>query len=139
MPSVGDIRLQIRCKSAKLVTHKEASMESLEKTEKMDEQPKTSGGKSGGGARKSSENSRAGLSSEKYLLCKLGETIQKKRLQFGLSQEQLCVLTDMNRTYLSDIERGVSNASFLVLWKIATALKLELWEVLKDIDLSQPN
>jgi XRE family transcriptional regulator, regulator of sulfur utilization len=71
---------------------------------------------------------------EKFLLCRLGETIQKKRLESGLSQEQLCALTDMNRTYLSDIERGVSNASFLVLWKISTALKLDLWEILKDIN-----
>jgi ribosome-binding protein aMBF1 (putative translation factor) len=74
---------------------------------------------------------------EKFLLCRLGETIQKKRLESGLSQEQLCVLTEMNRTYLSDIERGVSNASFLVLFKIAKALKLELWQVLKDVDLSE--
>jgi len=71
---------------------------------------------------------------DKILLCRLGEIIQKRRQQFGFSQEQLCVVTDMNRTYLSDIERGVSNPSFLVLWKLSVALKVELWEILKELD-----
>ena len=32
----------------------------------------------------------------------------------------------------SDIERGVSNPSFLVLWKLSVALKVELWKFSKS-------
>jgi ribosome-binding protein aMBF1 (putative translation factor) len=74
---------------------------------------------------------------DKLLLSRLGELIQKRRQQIGFSQEQLCAVTEMNRTYLSDIERGVSNPSFLVLWKLSLALKLELWELLKELNSSQ--
>jgi transcriptional regulator with XRE-family HTH domain len=76
------------------------------------------------------------LSHDKFLLARLGETIQKRRAEIGLSQEQVCGHTEMNRTYLSDIERGVSNPSFLVLWKLASALKVELWQLLQLVDLS---
>ena len=74
------------------------------------------------------------IPAERQLLLRLGETIQKKRLSMGLSQEQVCSIMNMNRTYLSDVERGVSNPSFLVLWRIAFALKLELWQIIKDAD-----
>jgi hypothetical protein len=43
-------------------------MESQEKIKRMDEQSKTSGGKSGGGASKAGDSSPAALTSEKYLL-----------------------------------------------------------------------
>jgi len=110
-------------------------MASRENTVNMEEEQDKSGGKRSAAKMQGS----AGLTQEveKFLLSRLGETLQRKRLEGGFSQEQLCALTDMNRTYLSDIERGVSNASFLVLWKISTALKMELWQVLKEIDLSK--
>jgi ribosome-binding protein aMBF1 (putative translation factor) len=75
------------------------------------------------------------LGHDKFLLTRLGETIQKRRGEIGLSQEQVCGQTEMNRTYLSDIERGVSNPSFLVLWKLSSALQVELWQLLQGVDL----
>ncbi len=86
-----------------------------------------------GSASRKEGSGKSATDGERVLLCRLGETIQRKRLAKGLSQEQLCALTNMNRTYLSDIERGVSNASFLVLWKVARALQTDLSDILKDI------
>ena len=44
----------------------------------------------------------------------------------GLSQEELAFRAELDRTYISQIERGVSNPSLLVMLKIATALKVEM-------------
>lgn len=106
-------------------------MESIESKPKTPKNPRAS--RSGAG--RGEDSAKYDRDSERFLLCRLGETIQKKRLEIGLSQEQLCALTNMNRTYLSDVERGVSNASFLVLWKVSRALQIDLWQIIKDIRL----
>lgn len=106
-------------------------MESIESKPKTQKTPRSA--RSGVG--RGEDCSKYPHDSEQFLLCRLGETLQKKRLEIGLSQEQLCALTNMNRTYLSDIERGVSNASFLVLWKVSRALQSDLWQIIKDIRL----
>jgi ribosome-binding protein aMBF1 (putative translation factor) len=80
-----------------------------------------------------------GPDAEKALLRRLGMKLQKRRLSIGLSQEQVCSVTNMNRTYLSDVERGVSNPSFLVLWKLAKALNMELWQIVKEMDQNGQN
>jgi len=36
----------------------------------------------------------------------IGKAVRHYRLQEGLTQEQLAELTGLNRTYLSDLERG---------------------------------
>ena len=64
----------------------------------------------------------------------LGERLQKLRQEFGLSQEEVCGLIEMNRTYLSDVERGVGNVSILLLFRLSRALKIELSILLKDIE-----
>jgi transcriptional regulator with XRE-family HTH domain len=68
------------------------------------------------------------------LLKELGERLQKRRQELGLSQEELCERIEMNRTYLSDIERGVGNVSILLLFKLSKALRIELSQLLKNIE-----
>lgn len=51
------------------------------------------------------------------------------RLAHGLSQEELAFEAELDRTYISQIERGVSNPSVLVLLKISVILKVELSEL----------
>lgn len=48
------------------------------------------------------------------------------RKQAGISQEELAFRASINRTYISQIERGVGNPSQLVIFKIAQALKAPL-------------
>jgi transcriptional regulator with XRE-family HTH domain len=56
----------------------------------------------------------------------LGENVRTCRQEMGLSQEELAFRAELDRTYISQIERGVSNPSLLVILKIATVLKVEM-------------
>ena len=60
-------------------------------------------------------------------ICKvLGGNVKALRLSHGLSQEELAFRADLDRTYISQIERGVSNPSILVLLKISVILGVEM-------------
>lgn len=56
----------------------------------------------------------------------LGDNVKTLRLGHGLSQEELAFQAGLDRTYISQIERGVGNPSVLVLLKIAVALGVDL-------------
>ena len=56
----------------------------------------------------------------------LGSNVKALRLAHGLSQEELAFQTELDRTYISQIERGVSNPSVLVLLKISVTLGVEV-------------
>ena len=56
----------------------------------------------------------------------LSVNIKAFRTEAGLSQEQLALRADVDRTYVSQIERAVGNPSLLVLSKIATILDVDL-------------
>lgn len=63
-------------------------------------------------------------------LCKqLGAVISAKRKLVGLSQEELAFRAEIDRTYISQIERGVSNPSLLVVFKISKVLELQLTDL----------
>ena len=51
------------------------------------------------------------------------------RKEQGLSQEELADRAGVHRTYVSQIERGVKNATFVSLDKIAQALETPLAEL----------
>lgn len=57
-------------------------------------------------------------------LRKIGQKILKARKQAGMTQEDLAGLTEMDRSYLSEIENGHKNFSILVLFRLAKALKI---------------
>jgi ribosome-binding protein aMBF1 (putative translation factor) len=77
----------------------------------------------------------SGNGDTKLLLSRLGLRLQKRRAEMGLSQWQLSEKAGINRTYLSDIERGVCNATISMLSKLAKALDMKLWVLLKDLDV----
>jgi transcriptional regulator with XRE-family HTH domain len=60
----------------------------------------------------------------------LGDNVKTLRLSHGLSQEELAFRAELDRTYISQIERGISNPSVLVLLKISLILGVELGELL---------
>lgn len=60
------------------------------------------------------------------LLDRLGEEIKALRLSAGLSQEALALAADVDRTYVSQLERGVANPSLIILHRISTVLGKEL-------------
>jgi transcriptional regulator with XRE-family HTH domain len=59
--------------------------------------------------------------------CKvLGRNVKTLRQILCLSQEELAFQAELDRTYISQIERGVSNPSVFVLLKISVILGVEL-------------
>lgn len=62
---------------------------------------------------------------------RLGEKIIHTRKKKSLSQEQLALLSDINRTYLSKIEKGKANPSVKILGKIAKTLKIKIKNLLE--------
>lgn len=62
---------------------------------------------------------------DEQVLCKFGMHIKALRKNKNLSQEQLASLSELDRTYISGIERGKRNVSLLNIIKIAEALELE--------------
>lgn len=60
----------------------------------------------------------------------MGENVRALRQSLSLSQEELAFRAGVDRTYISQIERGVGNPSVLVLVKIAATLGVELQELL---------
>ena len=61
----------------------------------------------------------------------VGKNVRKFREAVGLSQEQLAFETDLHRTYISGVERGVRNPTVLVLDRLAKALKVKPYQLLK--------
>jgi transcriptional regulator with XRE-family HTH domain len=54
----------------------------------------------------------------------LGLNVRDLRRQQRLSQEELAHRADMDRSYISDLERGVRNPSVKALGRIAEALSV---------------
>lgn len=68
------------------------------------------------------------------LQSKFGERIREKRLALGLSQESYALLCDLDRTYVSGIERGVRNPTLQVLQILAQGLGTSLAKLLDGVD-----
>ena len=63
-----------------------------------------------------------------------GETIKKIRLERKLSQETLAFEAGIDRTYISDIEKGKRNISIQVVYKLALALQISFSDLIKEIE-----
>ncbi|KQN74797.1 helix-turn-helix transcriptional regulator [Devosia sp. Leaf64] len=57
------------------------------------------------------------------------------RAEKGMSQETLAFESGVNRTYVSDVERGIRNISLDNISRLAKALDVPAWTLLKG-DLS---
>lgn len=55
----------------------------------------------------------------------LGVNIRYQRKLKGMTQEQLAAAAEMERSYVSDLERGMRNPSVAALGRVADALEIE--------------
>lgn len=60
---------------------------------------------------------------------RLGAAIRRLRTEAGVTQEELSRRTDLHPTYISDIERGVRNPSFVTLVRLSSGLGVSLAEL----------
>lgn len=64
---------------------------------------------------------------------RLGQQIVNERKKKKFSQEQLALLSDIDRTYLARIEEGKANPSIKILYKIARTLKVKIYDLLHGV------
>jgi transcriptional regulator with XRE-family HTH domain len=72
------------------------------------------------------------------LLRTIGLTIRALRRERGLSQEQLAALADIDRSYMSSVERGLRNVSVLNVDRIAGALDVPVRDLLGPREVVRP-
>ena len=64
----------------------------------------------------------------------LAANLRSMRRRQGLSQEELAHRAAIDRTYVSALERGVYAATIDVIERLARALDVEVWELLRASD-----
>jgi transcriptional regulator with XRE-family HTH domain len=65
---------------------------------------------------------------------KFGLVLKELRLEKGLSQESLANQSDIDRTYISDIEKGERNISLKIIEQLSNTLQISLSELFKKIE-----
>lgn len=65
------------------------------------------------------------------LLQNVAANVRTARQGVGLSQEALALEAEVDRTYVSQIERGVCNPSLWILHKLALVLKVSVVDLLQ--------
>ena len=68
------------------------------------------------------------------ILSSFGRNVAKHRQARELSQEALAEKAELDRTYISDIERGVRNPGIKNVVRLAKALGLTAAQLLKGVD-----
>jgi transcriptional regulator with XRE-family HTH domain len=58
--------------------------------------------------------------------------VRRRRKELGISQEELAHRADVHRTFVSQLERGVSNVSIDNIARISNALEVPAWELLRS-------
>ena len=64
------------------------------------------------------------------LTIQFGQSVRKYRKERSMSQEQLALLCNMDRSYLGRIERGEVNITVLKLYELASVLQIDAKELL---------
>ena len=67
-------------------------------------------------------------------LLAFGRNVARLRAERGFSQDKLAEKADLDRTFISRIERGVRNPGVKTLLRIARALEVSIGELFKGVD-----
>jgi transcriptional regulator with XRE-family HTH domain len=65
---------------------------------------------------------------------KFGQVVRRRRQEKGLSQEQLADRCNLHRTYISEVERGLKAVSLMSLLRIAKALDIPAYLLVKEAE-----
>ena len=64
------------------------------------------------------------------LLFKIGQSVRSLRNKKGISQEELAFRANLNMNSISTLERGINNVKIKTLYNIASALDVNIEEIL---------
>lgn len=70
---------------------------------------------------------------EQKALADFGARVRKRRLELGMSQEDLGEIANLHRTYIGGIERGERNLPLLNLLRLIGALEVDSGDLLDDL------
>jgi transcriptional regulator with XRE-family HTH domain len=70
-------------------------------------------------------------------LAQFGECLRNARKNKGLSQEKLAELANLDRTYISLLERGKRNPSLVCITYLCKALDISLSELFQTMDINE--
>ena len=73
------------------------------------------------------------------ILIKFGSRLKSLRSERGMSQETLADSCELDRTYISGLERGVRNPSLICIVRVAMGLNIGAEELIKGIDSDYEN
>lgn len=68
-------------------------------------------------------------------LLAIGEALRRLRLEREISQEQLALLAEVDRSYVGRVERGDNNVALLTLLKLTYALNVTLAQLMTEAKL----
>ena len=71
---------------------------------------------------------------EKSLHIAFGKVLRKRRNQAGISQEKLALACNLDRTYISLLERGLRQPSLSTIFTIANELSLKPSVIIKEVE-----
>jgi transcriptional regulator with XRE-family HTH domain len=71
------------------------------------------------------------------LLRGLGSAVRKLRQEHGWTQEELAEAAELHMTYISDLERGARSPGLSTQQRLATALGVKVWELMKLAEENQ--
>jgi transcriptional regulator with XRE-family HTH domain len=69
----------------------------------------------------------------------LGNVIRTERLRLDLSQAQFAARCKLHRSYVAAVERGESNISIQNVVRIASALNMRVWKLIRVAEESTAN
>lgn len=61
-----------------------------------------------------------------------GANVRRSRIAAGLSQEAVAERMGVDRAYISAVERGIQNATLILVWETAQALKVRPAQLLDE-------
>ena len=65
---------------------------------------------------------------------RFGVVIRRLRIEKGISQEKLALSADIDRTYISDIEKGNRNVSLEMIERLANFFQISVCELFKKVE-----
>lgn len=68
------------------------------------------------------------------ILKALGFLVRQRRENLGISQEELAMRSELDRTYISGIERGVRNPSLTALVSLADGMNISVSSLLEGLE-----
>jgi XRE family transcriptional regulator, regulator of sulfur utilization len=69
---------------------------------------------------------------------RFGQAVRRLREARAWSQERLAAQADLNRSYMGEIERAAAMPSLATAAKLARALEVPLWQMLKGCECDGP-